>query len=177
MSRRARWALLTAGFVMVAGASGAVARQAQAGRDQDVLQALLVEVRGLRAAMEPMVSVGPRVQLALGRLQLQEQRVNTLLRRHDEVTQNIDGTQQSLARLRDNLSRVQDALNREVDPAKQDDLQAEVKMLKTTIGQMTDQLQRLQAEEATLAQQIASEQGRWMDINSQLDALERALQK
>ena len=47
MHRRARWTLLTAAFVMVAGASGVVARQAQAARDQDVQQALLVEVRGL----------------------------------------------------------------------------------------------------------------------------------
>ncbi len=52
-----------------------------AAQGQDVLPALLVEVRGLRAAMEAMASSGPRVQLALGRLQLQEQRVNNLLRR------------------------------------------------------------------------------------------------
>jgi capsule polysaccharide export protein KpsE/RkpR len=51
----------------------------------DVLPALLTEVRGLRAAMEQVASAGPRVQLALGRVQLQEQRINNLIRRLDEV--------------------------------------------------------------------------------------------
>ena len=35
---------------------------------EEDLPALLVEVRGLRAAMEQMASAGPRVQLALGRV-------------------------------------------------------------------------------------------------------------
>ncbi len=41
--------------------------------NQDTLGALLVEVRGLRSAIEQMASVGPSIQLAMGRLQLQEQ--------------------------------------------------------------------------------------------------------
>jgi hypothetical protein len=53
--------------------------------NQDTLGALLVEVRGLRSAIEQMASVGPSVQLAMGRLQLQEQRINTLVRRADVV--------------------------------------------------------------------------------------------
>jgi hypothetical protein len=51
----------------------------------DVLGALLTEVRGLRVAMEQVASSGPRVQLALGRLQLQEQRLNTMIRRVETV--------------------------------------------------------------------------------------------
>jgi hypothetical protein len=49
--------------------------------NQDTLGALLLEVRGLRSAIEQLASVGPRVQLAMGRLKLQEQRINTLVRR------------------------------------------------------------------------------------------------
>ena len=41
----------------------------------DTTAALLVEVRGLRAALEQLASAGPRVQLMFGRLQLQEQRI------------------------------------------------------------------------------------------------------
>jgi hypothetical protein len=36
-------------------------------------------------------------------------------------------------------------------------------------------VQRLQAEEADLQQQIATEQGRWSDINRALEELQRAL--
>src|SRR3954451_5286596 len=53
-------------------------------RAVDVLPTLLIEVRDLRGAMEEMAAAGPRVQLALGRVQLQEQRINTLIRRLDE---------------------------------------------------------------------------------------------
>ena len=47
-----------------------LAGQAAVTSNQDTLAALLVEVRGLRAAMEQMASAGPRVQLAFGRLQM-----------------------------------------------------------------------------------------------------------
>jgi hypothetical protein len=43
--------------------------------NQDTLGVLLVEVRGLRSAIEHMTTVGPSIQLAMGRLQLQEQRI------------------------------------------------------------------------------------------------------
>ena len=77
-------------LVLVAAGAGLgvrarAAAQAARATDQDVLPALLIEVRGLRAAMEQMASAGPQVQLALGRLQLQEQRVNNLLRRIESV--------------------------------------------------------------------------------------------
>jgi len=81
--------LLTAVLVGVAGWGVTLAGQAPAGQEQDLTAALLVEVRGLRQAMERMASAGPRIQLALGRLQLQEQRVNAMLRRHDEVRAHI----------------------------------------------------------------------------------------
>ena len=81
-----RAALLTAILVSAAALGGPRNSEAQvASSSPDVLSALLVEVRGLRSAMEQMASAGPRVQLALGRLQLQEQRVNTLVRRLEDV--------------------------------------------------------------------------------------------
>src|SRR5688500_6840635 len=50
-----------------------------------ILPALLEEVRGLRTALEQMSTAGPRVQLALGRLQLQEARMNTTIKRADDA--------------------------------------------------------------------------------------------
>src|SRR5688500_4851523 len=78
-----RWlaaAVILAGAVNVSGQSATPAPA----RD-DVLNALLAEVRGLRAAMEQMASAGPRVQLLASRLQLQETRINNMIRRLDEV--------------------------------------------------------------------------------------------
>src|SRR6476661_11141234 len=68
--------------------TGRVAAQApQPG--PDVLPALLEEVRGLRAAMEQMASAGPRIQLFTSRLQLQETRINNMIRRLDTVRDSL----------------------------------------------------------------------------------------
>ena len=88
MSQRILGVLAVAGVAAVLGAAG-LAAAGQTDRSPDVLNALLVEVRGLRAAMEQMASAGPRIELALGRLQLQEQRVNNLLRRHVDVRERL----------------------------------------------------------------------------------------
>ena len=74
-------------FVVVAFASGGslAGRTQQPAPAPEVLTALLTEVRGLREAMEQLASAGPRLQLTLGRLQLQEQRITTLVRRLDDV--------------------------------------------------------------------------------------------
>src|SRR5262245_29540399 len=74
-------------------ASPAAQQAAGSGQNPDTLAALLVEVRGLRAAMEQMASAGPRVQLAMGRLQLQEQRINTLMRQVDGIRNELAGRQ------------------------------------------------------------------------------------
>jgi len=169
------WALVTAGLVVIAGWSGAATGQAPAAQDQDVVAALLVEVRGLRTAMEQMAAAGPRVQLALGRLQLQEQRVNTLLRRHDDVKARIASEEQQAGQLRDELARLEERLRRETDVKEREALEERSGSFKLLLERLTGEIQRLQAEEIGVAQGVASERGRWMDINAQLEALERAL--
>src|SRR3954464_1670861 len=75
--------------------------------NQDTLGALLVEVRGLRSAMEQMASVGPSIQLAMGRLQLQEQRLNTLVRRADVVRDALVAAHKRARELQDRLGNMQ----------------------------------------------------------------------
>ena len=62
-------------FLITVGMGSLIGRAQQPTAGSDTLAALMVEVRGLRAAMEQMASAGPRVQLGLGRVQLQEQRI------------------------------------------------------------------------------------------------------
>jgi len=171
-----RAALLTAILVSAAALGGPRNTEAQvASTSPDVLSALLVEVRGLRSAMEQMASAGPRVQLALGRLQLQEQRVNTLLRRLEDartsVTQARTGLEDLTLRLNEN-----ERLSRESsDPEIRQAAEAELKQVKTAVARGTLHLQRLQGEEATLSQDISAEQGRWSELNQRLEELEQAL--
>lgn len=173
--KRLTGTLVMAGLVLVVGSSRPVAGQASAAGEQDLVAALLVEVRGLRAAMERMAVAGPRVQLALGRLQLQEQRVNTLMRSHDEVKARIAAEEAQAAQLREQVARVEARALREIDPTAREQAEEEAAWAKSMLERVTKERQRLQAEEISVAQAVASEQSRWMDINAQLEELEREL--
>src|SRR6478736_1657462 len=123
----------------------------------ETLSALLVEVRGLRAAMEQMASAGPRVQLAIGRLQLQEQRVNTLVRRADALQETIGTKQRELTGLTDRVSSLETQLERNVQsPDMHRQLELELAQTKKESSRAAAELQRLQAEESDAAAQVTN---------------------
>src|SRR5690349_24953805 len=106
--------ILTAAVILAAAGSAVRTSHAQ-GRQgstpqEDVLPALLTEVRGLREAMEQMASAGPRVQLALGRVQLQEQRVNNLLRRVEEIRSRLAESQRNYDHLQQGVREIEAAI-------------------------------------------------------------------
>jgi hypothetical protein len=152
------------------------AAQATRATDQDVLPALLIEVRGLRAAMEHMASAGPRVQLALGRLQLQEQRVNNLLRRMESVQNDLAGAVQEAEKARLEVTRTEGALRSvNLPPAEREHVDDILPVFRANAVQATAKVQRLLSEESGLTQELAVEQNRWTDINRQMEELERTL--
>lgn len=142
----------------------------------DVLPALLTEVRGLRAAMEKMASAGPRVQLALGRVQLQEQRINNAIRRLDEVRAAVAQAQGEYDRLREALGAVEGALR---DPRPDgppiEQLKMELEVMPRRIAPALAKLQRATADEGALSADLANEQARWTDLNQRMEALEATL--
>ena len=145
--------------------------------NQDTLEALLVEVRGLRNAIEQMASVGPSVQLAMGRLQLQEQRINTLVRRADVVHGALVAAHKRASELQDRMGNLQRLLkgNPEPEEPRRSSIEGELPILKQELARATAEIQRLQAEESDAAAQVASEQARWAEINQRLEELDRAL--
>ena len=142
---------------------------------QDTLAALLVEVRGLRAAMEQMASVGPSIQLAMGRLQLQEQRISTLVRRADGVRDELVAAHKQTGELQDRLRNGQRELDANPEAQRRSELQAWMADLKQQLARATAEIQRLQTEESEAAAQVSSEQARWAEINQRLEELDRAL--
>jgi hypothetical protein len=153
-----------------------VARAQQASAQPDVLSALLTEVRGLRTAMETMASAGPRVQLVLGRVQLQEQRILNQIRRHDAVAESLALARRQLEPLAERVKNVAESLNAPgVDPETRRGRENELADVKTEWARANAEVQRLVAEEAMLAQDVSAEQNRWSDLNQRLEELERAL--
>lgn len=153
---------------------GPLSAQGAAPASQDVLPALLVEVRGLRAAIEQMASAGARVQLAMGRLQLQEQRINTSIRRLDEIRAAIPGAE-AVADLKRGEIRGWEAQFRLEPPDDRDRAEEMLKQARGVAAARAADVLRLQAEEASLVQLIATEQARWTEINERMEELERAL--
>jgi chromosome segregation ATPase len=143
--------------------------------NQDTLGALLVEVRGLRTAIEQMASVGPSIQLAMGRLQLHEQRINTLVRRGDVVRDELAAAHKRAAELRDRFGNLQRALEDSTEPLHRSNIEGQLPMIKQDLARATAEVQRLQTEESEAAAQVSSEQARWAEINQRLEELDRAL--
>ena len=176
-----RIALLTLGLIAL-GIGSAVhthassPTSAQATKQEEVLPALLVEVRGLRAAMEELASAGPRVQLALGRVQLQEQRVNTLMRRLEDSRAHLADAQRKAAERQQQIRGIEDAL-REPRPngPPVSELQDMQRASEREWATASADVQRLTAETAVLETDLATEQGRWIDLNQRMEALEQSL--
>lgn len=175
--RRAAGAVVLIAAAMMTGAA-ASARQREAAANDAVLPALLAEVKGLRAAMEQIASAGPRVQLFVGRLQLQEARINSMARRLDTVRDSLVGAQAEYENARRGLQDLQSAIsqNREGLPPR-DELEQVLAQRRHQVAAGKGAVDRLTAEEAQLAQDVTVEQGRWTEINQRLDELERALIK
>ena len=167
------WMAAALGVLVGAAATPIVGQQAGAG--QDTLTALLVEVRGLRAAMEQMAAAGPRVQLAMGRLQLQEQRINTMARQLEAVRERKAGAEREAAEMRDRANRLQEAAERSEDGKERKAAEMQAVELKRVVERMAVDLQRLAGDETELANAVAVEQSRWSDINRRLEELEASL--
>ena len=80
--------------LLVLGVSG------QAQRSPATVDDLLAEMRGLRADLNQSSTASVRAQLLVGRLQLQEVRINTLGRDLTDIRQRLTGQASVLARLR-----------------------------------------------------------------------------
>jgi len=178
--RLAKW-LLCGVLLLSIGFGVSMAAQGSKPQEPEVLSALLTEVRGLRQAMEQMAAAGPRVQLALGRLQLQEQRVNTMIRRLETLRDTIAKAEKDLETTQGQMATwgtmFKSMFKTDDAPDDKNPLSAMVEAGKKAIAAEMADIQRLQAEEAQLQQQIAAEQGRWGEINRALEDLERAFRR
>ena len=139
---------------------------------------LLQEVRRLREAIEVMVSIGARVQIVFGRLQLQEQRTAMAARRLDDLREQLARltreSSEMTARAQELEERLRDS---RVTPEERGNFETEAQHLRRNAAQIESERQRLQNEETQAAGALAAEQGRWSELNQQLEELERVLAK
>jgi chromosome segregation ATPase len=139
---------------------------------------LLAEVRLLRQAIESLAGTNARVQIVFGRLTLQEQRTANAGKRLDEARAALVKITQEIAGMTEQASDLENAQNdsrrkpEEIEQARREGV-----MIKRALDRMEIERARLAADEADAAGALNQEQGRWSDLNRQLEELERALTK
>ncbi len=128
--------------------------------------ALLSEVRLLRQALEQLASNGTRVQIAFGRLQLQEQRTATAARRLEEVRANLTRLTYQATEAAERLKGVEAlaAAGRHT-PEEESEMREAVTFMARELRRVEAERARLAAEESEAAATLANEQGRWSDVN------------
>lgn len=138
----------------------------------DVLGELLKEVRALRIAMERASTVGARTQLLVARVQLQEQRITELSRRAVAVREELSNMDAAMAQT---AALVKSFEGGGTDLTPEDRANFPIDQFRSQLAASEKRRQDLVNEDSLLSQQIAADQGRWTDINNQLDQLERSL--
>jgi chromosome segregation ATPase len=176
-----------AGLLLIAGLTVVRAQApAAAGADhRDILPALLQEVRGLRAAIEQMTASSSRVQLVLGRLQLQEQRLGGANSRLAEVRNHLGAAQRRVAEMQDQAASLESMVSGQTEMPKPEgqmtaeqirrQITMEMQAVQQQMTAANAEVQRLTIQENTLAGEVSAEEARWADLNRQLEELERSL--
>ena len=136
---------------------------------------LLLEVRALRSAIERMTVSGTRAQLLLGRLQMQEQRMTTLGQQLVESRTKLAARQRERQGLAAEIELSTERLGRVSTPEEQMQVELGIKASKQALKQLDDQVGALQADDASLAQALSTEQARWIELNGRLEELENML--
>jgi predicted nucleic acid-binding Zn-ribbon protein len=173
--RSGRTGIGVAIVVLILGAAAAMRASAQPPNTSDPLPALLAEVHALRVAMEQQASIGPRVQLTMARLNIEEQRVTHLSAEVDNVRQRLMGLDNGITATSDRLATLQQQLQIESDPNRRRQLEAEAAEAQRVVRMQATEQQAMRSRESEAAQALASEQARWVELNSRLDELERLL--
>jgi chromosome segregation ATPase len=149
--------------------------QAQQPSGPDVLPALLQEVKGLRAAMEQMATANAHAQLLVGRLQLQENRMNSMIRRLDTVRDERAKAQATYDQIVGAMKTL--AADRSPNDPPQEERDDALGQFRRQIDSAKAAVDRWASEETQLTGDLTAEQSRWIDINQRLDELERSLVK
>jgi chromosome segregation ATPase len=171
--------VMTAALALTASRATAQTAPSQGPADPTI-QALLVEVRALRVAMEQLASAGPRIQLFTSRLQLQETRINNMIRRLDGIRDQLSVMRADLASAEQSQKAMEDRLSSAALADNSEERIALTQQLpeqKRHAGALRTRVSALSAEEAQLMGDIGTEQARWTAINGRLDELERLLAK
>ena len=149
-------------------------RPAPAG-DTDPIAALTAEFRALRAELAETARASLRLQLLVARVQAQEQRIIYLDRQRTEAATRRSQMEQAVAAMSSHMPFANPGELSKLPPEQRRDMERNMELQKEQLGRQEQVLAQLRVEENDAAAALAQEQGRWSDLNTRLDELERSL--
>jgi hypothetical protein len=138
-------------------------------------QALVQELRALRETIEQVLATNVRVQLLMGRLQLQEARIQTLIRQARDVESQVSSVAAERDLMLQQRRTFERTANETVDPQERAFAKEQAAGYGERLKQLENRHAALLAEQANAQQLLLSEQNRWGDFNLRLEELERLL--
>jgi hypothetical protein len=140
------------------------------------LQTLLSEVRQLRLALERSNLLGPRIQIAVSRIQLQQEQVARLNGQIERSRRNIADLQDKQSEVTDNGKRVETQLIEVQDLHERKALEFGLQQNKSTLERLKVLEQQERTREAELASALMNEQSRLVELNDRMASIERRIE-
>lgn len=169
--RKNSLAVVLIAILVVAVTGGVIGQQRPAPARPATLDDLLEELRAFRSELRASSATGLRGQLLLARLQLQEQRVNTIWRQLTEVEDKLQVAEKEGAAPEHVLKLM--GVEPGTNPPPQ--MAPVIEMFRTQMAAAEKANLDLKQRQAELTQLMTNEQSRWTTLNAEIEALEKAL--
>jgi len=141
--------------------------------DSQTMQALLSEVRQLRAAIERAMAIQPRIQITLERMQVGQRRIEQLSRPLEDVRRQIADR----ARSAGDQAAIESQLASEQDPNRRKQLEDMLKAIKAEAERRSVEDVQLRARESELLSALQAEQNKMNELSDRLDKMDQSLEQ
>lgn len=149
---------------------------AQQPASQDAtLQALLKEVHELRITLERSNLLGPRVQIALAKMQFEEERMRSANARLLDAHARVMDLQNKIVASADQIKQTEARQAQSADATERKQLALEIDAQKHEMEQLGTLQQQYQAQESEANSAAINEQARWNEANDLLTSIERLM--
>ena len=167
------WRGITIGTCLAVFVVGAVSGQSQ--RSPATLDDLLSELRGLRADLNASTGTTTRAQVIVGRLGVQEQRIASIGRELLEAQDDLRAAMQQRERTSGMVAAMKQRLESGAVVLDRVSYAREIAEMESRLLRERQREDDLRYRENELLNMLVTEQGRWIELSSRLDEVERAL--
>jgi len=167
--------LAVVALVVTLGFTALRAQQPAPQPEEEVLPALLQEVRLLRESIQQAVLVNSRMELSLRRLGHQQQLVSEYAGVLRSVQDQLGDVTEQTVELARQLSRMQESRRNATDQNMRDDLDGAIERYTAQIAALGTRQTRLRAEEADALQRLQAAESTSQNLERRLEELESVL--